>query len=206
MANPERGFIFDLDGTLVDTMPTHFRAWTEIATRHGLRFPEDRFYSLGGVPTAKIAGLLISEAGLTLDPIAIAREKEQAYYDSLTNGAAIKPIDVVLELARQHRNEGPMAVASGSVRRLVERTLAVLGISDWFAATVAAEDTARHKPEPDVFLEAARRIGVDPAHCLVYEDTDIGLEAAHRAGMAAVDVRRLLLPTRNPQEVPNLPR
>jgi len=192
MANPERGFIFDLDGTLVDTMPTHYRAWTAIAKRHGLSFPEDRFYSLGGVPTAKIAGLLISEAGLKLDPDAIAREKEQTYYDSLTNGAAIQAIDVVLELARQHRDEGPMAVASGSVRRLVERTLAVLGIADWFAATVAAEDTVRHKPEPDVFLEAARRIGVDPPRCLVYEDTDIGLEAAHRAGMAAVDVRKLI--------------
>ena len=194
MANPERGFIFDLDGTLVDTMPTHFRAWTEIADRHGLTFPEDRFYSLGGVPTTKIAGMLISEAGLTLDPIAIARDKEQAYYDSLVNGATIKPIDVVVELARQHRDEGPMAVASGSVRRLVERTLELLGVADWFAATVAAEDTVRHKPEPDVFLEAARRIGVDPACCLVYEDTDIGLEAAHRAGMSAVDVRKLVKP------------
>ena len=192
MANPERGFIFDLDGTLVDTMPTHFRAWTEIAKRHGLTFPEDRFYSLGGVPTAKIAGMLIAEAGLTLDPIAVAKEKEQMYFDSLANGAAIQPIDVVLELARGHRAEGPMAVASGSMRRLVERTLAALGITDWFAALVAAEDTAKHKPEPDVFLEAARRIGVTPAHCLVYEDTDIGLEAAHRAGMAAVDVRRLI--------------
>jgi beta-phosphoglucomutase family hydrolase len=194
MANPERGFIFDLDGTLVDTMPTHFRAWTAIANRHGLTFPEDRFYSLGGVPTTKIAGLLISEAGLTLDPVAVAREKEQAYYDSLVDGAAVQPIDVVLELARRHRGEGPMAVASGSVRRLVERTLALMGIADWFAATVAAEDTVRHKPEPDVFLEAARRIGVDPARCLVYEDTDIGLEAARRAGMDAVDVRKLVAP------------
>ncbi len=192
MANPKRGFIFDLDGTLVDTMPTHYRAWTEIARRHGFSFPEPRFYALGGVPTAKIAGILISEAGLTLDPVAIAKEKEQAYYDSLANGAAIKPIDVVLELARQHRAEGPMAIASGSVRRLVDRTLAALGITDWFAAVVAAEDTVKHKPEPDVFLEAARRIDVEPAHCIVYEDTDIGLEAAHRAGMTAVDVRKLI--------------
>jgi beta-phosphoglucomutase family hydrolase len=194
MPNPDRAFIFDLDGTLVDTMPTHYRAWTEIANRHGLSFPEARFYSLGGVPTAKIAGLLIAEAGLTLDPVAIAREKEQAYFDSLASGAGVQPIDVVLELARQHRAEGPMAVASGSVRRLVERTLELLGIRAWFAAVVAAEDTTRHKPEPDVFLEAARRLGVDPARCLVYEDTDIGLEAAHRAGMAAVDVRKLIAP------------
>ncbi len=69
------------------------------------------------------------------------------------------------------------------MRRLITRTLAALGITDWFAAVVAAEDTARHKPEPDVFLEAARRLDADPAACTVYEDTDIGLEAARRAGM-----------------------
>ena len=96
-------------------------------------------------------------------------------------------------MARRHRSrEGPLAIASGSVRRLVTRTLEALGITDWFAAVVAAEDTARHKPEPDVFLEAARRLGVDPAACTVYEDTDIGLEAARRAGMTPVDVRPLI--------------
>ena len=192
MTEPRRGFIFDLDGTLVDTMPSHFVAWTEIARRHGLTFPEARFYSLGGVPTAKIAAMLIAEAGLTLDPQAVALEKEQMYYDSLAAGGGVKPIATVIELARSHRDQGPLAIASGSVRRLVVRTLETLGISDWFATIVAAEDTTRHKPEPDVFLEAARRIGADPAACIVYEDTDIGLEAARRAGMTAVDVRPLI--------------
>jgi len=192
MADPKRAYIFDLDGTLVDTMPSHFVAWTEIARRHGLQFPEARFYSLGGVPTAKIAAMLIAEAGLTLDPVAVALEKEQMYYDSLAAGGGVQPIAVVMEIARRHRGQGPLAIASGSVRRLVTRTLEALGISDWFDTIVAAEDTARHKPEPDVFLEAARRLGVDPAHCTVYEDTDIGLEAARRAGMKAVDVRPLI--------------
>jgi beta-phosphoglucomutase family hydrolase len=192
MAEPRRGFIFDLDGTLVDTMPSHFVAWTEIAKRHGFQFPEARFYSLGGVPTAKIAAMLIAEAGLTLDPVAIALEKEQMYYDSLAVAGGIKPIATVLEIARLHRAEGPLAIASGSVRRLVTRTLDTLGIADWFTTIVAAEDTTRHKPEPDVFLEAARRIGIEPRSCTVYEDTDIGLEAARRAGMKAVDVRPLI--------------
>jgi beta-phosphoglucomutase-like phosphatase (HAD superfamily) len=193
MQKPMRGFIFDLDGTLADTMPSHFVAWSRVAARHGLTFPEPRFYSLGGVPTDKIAAMLITEAGLTLDPRAIALEKEQTYYDGLGPGG-IRGIEPVLALARTHRerNEGPLAIASGSVRRLVTRTLDALAIADWFAAIVAAEDTARHKPEPDVFLEAARRIGVDPAACTVYEDTDIGLEAARRAGMHPVDVRPLI--------------
>ncbi len=192
MVKPVRAFIFDLDGTLADTMPSHYIAWTRIAARHGLTFPEARFYSLGGVPTAKIAAMLIEEAGLSLDPGAIALEKEQAYFDSLAAGAGVQPIEPVLALARRHRAEGPLAVASGGVRRVVVRTLEALGITDWFAAVVVAEDTVRHKPEPDVFLEAARRLHADPATCTVYEDTDIGLEAAHRAGMHGVDVRILI--------------
>jgi beta-phosphoglucomutase-like phosphatase (HAD superfamily) len=203
MQKPMRGFIFDLDGTLADTMPSHFVAWSRVAARHGLTFPEPRFYSLGGVPTDKIAAMLITEAGLTLDPRAIALEKEQTYYDGLGPGG-IRGIEPVLALARTHRerNEGPLAIASGSVRRLVTRTLDALGIAGWFAAIVAAEDTARHKPEPDVFLEAARRIGVDPAACLVYEDTDIGLEAARRAGMEPVDVRPLIAAAEPPLTKP----
>jgi HAD superfamily hydrolase (TIGR01509 family) len=193
MEKPARAFIFDLDGTLADTMPSHYVAWTKVTARHGLTFPESRFYSLGGVPTEKIAGMLITEAGLTLDPKIVALEKEQTYYEELGPGGIVA-IDPVLALARSHRElkEGPLAVASGSVRRLVTRTLAALGIADWFAAVVAAEDTARHKPEPDVFLEAARRVNADPATCTVYEDTDIGLEAARRAGMHPVDVRLLI--------------
>ncbi len=191
MERPARAFIFDLDGTLADTMPAHFVAWTTVARKYGLSFPEARFYAMGGVPTTKIAALLIQEAGLSLDAQVVSLEKEKAYFDSLAP-EGIRAIAPVLELARRHRAEGPLAIASGGVRRVVMRSLEALGITDWFGAIVAAEDTARHKPEPDVFLEAARRLGADPATCTVYEDTDIGLEAARRAGMRAVDVRPLI--------------
>jgi HAD superfamily hydrolase (TIGR01509 family) len=193
LLTPDQAFIFDLDGTLADTMPAHYVAWTAVARRHGLSFPEDRFYALGGVPTVKIAAMLIAEAGQTLDPVLVAREKEQAYLDQVLGGAApIQAIAPVLEIARQRRADGPMAVASGSVRRLVDHTLGALGIADWFVAVIAAEDTPRHKPEPDVFLEAARRMSAAPDRCTVYEDTEVGLEAARRAGMHAVDVRPLI--------------
>ena len=188
----KKGFIFDLDGTLADTMPVHFAAWQEIAARHGLRFPKERFYSLGGVPTRKIAELLIQEAGVASDPLAVALEKEEAFVAALGRPGAVRPIQKVVDIARACRSHGAMAIASGGRRYLVERTLALIQIADWFQAVVTAEDTVRHKPEPDVFLEAARRLGVDPAACTVYEDTDLGLEAARRAGMAFVDVRPLL--------------
>jgi HAD superfamily hydrolase (TIGR01509 family) len=188
-----QAFIFDLDGTLADTMPVHFGMWQVIARQYGLVFTEERFYSLGGVPTTRIAAMLIEEAGLALDPVAVAAEKERAYVEGLMSGAlAIRAIEPIVALARARRADGPLAIASGSTRRLVTRTLDALGIADWFGAVVAAEDTARHKPEPDVFLEAARRLGVAAARCTVYEDTDLGLEAARRAGMTGVDVRPII--------------
>jgi HAD superfamily hydrolase (TIGR01509 family) len=189
----EQAFIFDLDGTLADTMPTHFGVWRLFAERYGLVFPEERFYSLGGVPTSRIAALLIEEAGLALDPVALAAEKESAYVEGLASGElSVRPIEPVISIARERRGQGPLAIASGSSRRLVTLTLAALGIAEWFGAVVAAEDTLRHKPEPDVFLEAARRLGISPARCTVYEDTDLGLESARRAGMRGVDVRPII--------------
>lgn len=186
-----RAAIFDLDGTLADTMPVHFLAWEEVAKRHGLTFPEERFYSLGGVPTNRIATLLASEQGLTIDVAAVVKEKEQAvlkYFDQ------VRAIEPVVALARRARDEGKVAIASGGGRFMVEKTLEHIGLGGFFPVIVTAEDTTRHKPEPDVFLEAARRMGVAPQDCTVYEDTDLGLEAGRRAGMATVDVRPLYLP------------
>lgn len=180
--------IFDLDGTLADTMPVHYRVWMEVAPRYGITFSEERFYSMGGVPTVKIAAILAAEQGLNIDPVAVALEKEQTV---LKRVVEVQPITAVVEIARRCRETGPVAIASGGSRAMVERTLRQIGLYDWFPVIVTAEDTTRHKPEPDVFLEAARRLGVAPARCTVYEDTNLGLEAARRAGMQFVDVRPL---------------
>ena len=192
---PESAAIFDLDGTLADTMPVHFRAWQQVASRYGLQFPESRFYAMGGVPTSKIAATLIAEQGVTADPGAITREKEEVVLQLFTE---VRPIQAVVEIARRCREVGPVAIASGGGRQMVERTLKQIGLADFFPVVVAAEDTTRHKPEPDVFLEAARRMGVSADICTVYEDTELGLEAARRAGMRGVDVRPLSLPRKPP--------
>lgn len=193
MHDPGRfaGLIFDCDGTLADTMPAHFAAWTHTLSRYGIAFPEERFYSLGGVPTQKIVNLLAEQHGVRLDAAAVAAEKEAAFWGSLGSVRAVEPVAMA---AARFRGVKPMAVASGGLRHVVQATLQHLGMADWFGAVVCAEDTAGHKPEPDVFLEAARRLGVEPGGCLVYEDTDIGIEAARRAGMQWVDVRRLVRP------------
>jgi len=194
-APPTTAAIFDLDGTLADTMPVHFRAWQEVAARFHLEFPEARFYAMGGTPTIKIAATLLAEQNPAVDPAVVTSAKEEAV---LRHFAEVRPIAPVVELARRCREAGPVAIASGGGRRMVELTLAQIGLGGFFPVIVTAEDTVRHKPEPDVFWEAARRMGAEPAVCTVYEDSDIGLEAARRAGMRSVDVRPLYLP-RAPQ-------
>ena len=184
-----RGLIFDCDGTLADTMPLHWRAWQAVLQRHPFRFTEERFYSLGGIPSRDILGRLSSEQGIPIDSLAVSREKESEYLPLI---AQVEPVNVVVGIAREHHGNRPLAVASGGLRRTIEQVLNHLGIRHLFQAVVTSEDVQRQKPAPDIFLEAARRIGVPPRFCRAYEDTDLGLEAIRAAGMEAVDVRRLL--------------
>ncbi len=186
-----KGLIFDCDGTLADTMPLHWRAWSLITQRHGLHFPEDRFYSLGGVPTRDILKMLALEQGRSLDHLAIAHEKEQVYLPLM---ADIEPIHAVVEIAKAHHGKIPMAVASGGTQPIIVSVLEHLKIRHLFDAVVTSEMVKNQKPAPDIFLEAAHRIGVDPKFCRGYEDTDLGMQAIRSAGMDAVDVRTLRSP------------
>ena len=183
-----RGLIFDCDGTLADTMPLHWRAWHQVASHHGIEFPEERFYALGGVPSRDILKLLSEEQGLDIDPLAVAREKEHAY---LVMMSQVGPVPEVVAIAREHQGRVPMAVASGGQLPIIEQVLVHLGIRELFSAVVTSEAVTRQKPAPDIFLEAARRIGIEPRFCRAYEDTDLGLTAIRAAGMEAVDVRLL---------------
>jgi HAD superfamily hydrolase (TIGR01509 family) len=184
-----RALIFDCDGTLVDSMPLHWRAWELTCERHGLHFTEERFYALGGVPSRHILAMLRDEQGLDIDPLAVAKEKEAAY---LAIMADVEPIHTVIEIARAHHGKLPMAVASGGTHRVIERVLTSLDIRHLFDTVVTSEAVVHQKPAPDIFLEAARRLGVPPHLCRAYEDTDLGLQAIRAAGMEAVDVRELL--------------
>jgi beta-phosphoglucomutase family hydrolase len=183
-----KGIIFDCDGTLADTMPLHWRAWRSVTQRHGIHFPEERFYALGGVPSRDILKTLREEQGLDFDPLAVSKEKEEAYLETL---AHVAPIEIVVNVAREHHGRLPMAVASGGTHKVIEQVLEHLSIRHFFAAVVTSEDVQRQKPAPDIFLEAARRISVPPQLCRAYEDTDLGMQAIRAAGMEAVDVRQL---------------
>lgn len=184
-----QGLVFDCDGTLADTMPLHWRAWQIVTRKHGLLFPEDRFYSLGGVPSRDILKMLAEEQGVSLDHLAVAHEKENAYLPLM---AQVEPIHAVVEVARAHYGKIPLAVASGGTQPIIVQVLEHLKIRHLFAAIVTSEMVAHQKPAPDIFLEAARRIGVDPTRCRGFEDTDLGMQAIRAAGMDAVDVRTLI--------------
>src|SRR5262245_41382341 len=173
-----KGIIFDCDGTLADTMPLHWRAWQSVAQRHGIMFSEERFYRLGGVPSRHILQMLREEQHLTIDPLAVSKEKETAYLETLSH---VAPIEVVVNVAREHAGNVPMAGAAGGTKAVIEKVLVHLGIRNLFGAVVTSEDVANQKPAPDIFLEAARRIGVLPQFCRAYEDTDLGLKAIRAA-------------------------
>ncbi len=184
-----KGLIFDCDGTLADTMPLHWRAWQAVTGRYGIVFPEDRFYALGGVPSRDILKMLQDEQTLALDPLLVAKEKEEEYLKLM---AHVGPIHEVVMIAREHAGKLPMAVASGGTRLVINKVLHHIGIHELFDAVVTSEDVLQQKPAPDIFIEAARRIGIEPRFCRAYEDTELGMNAIRAAGMDAVDVRELI--------------
>lgn len=193
MKHSPRALIFDCDGTLADTMPLHWHAWRVVLERHGIHFTEERFYALGGVPSRDILKMLREEQGLSYDHQAVSVEKELAFLPFIPK---VKGIPEVVAIAREHYGKLPMAVASGGKKRVVEQVLQQLGIHHWFGAVVTSEDVIRQKPEPDIFLEAARRLGVGPQFCRGYEDTDLGMNAIRAAGMEAVDIRAFVTAAR----------
>jgi HAD superfamily hydrolase (TIGR01509 family) len=179
--------IFDCDGTLVHSMPSHFEAWCEALALHGAGgiFKEDVFYAMGGRPTKDIVVEINDEYGLKLDPEAVAFAKREAFLRKL---GSLELIDEVAEFAESLRGKIPMAIATGGTRLVIEKTLQAVGVSDLFEEVVTADDVPIGKPAPDIFLKAAQLLGVSPLKCLVLEDAPAGVMAAQLAGMQVICV------------------
>lgn len=181
------GYIFDCDGTLVDSMPAHFRAWDRAMRAAGLShaLDEDLFYSFGGVPTRRVAELLCEHYGLRADADWIFHEKERLF---LENSAALQLITPVADFARRVARTHPVSVGTGSPHHVVGNTLQAVGLRELFTIVVTPEDVRHGKPAPDIFLRAADLMGVPAERCLVFEDAEPGFRAAEAAGMACVRV------------------
>ncbi len=182
------GYIFDCDGTLVDTMPLHFRAWERAMQLSGLqgRLSEELFYSMGGMPTRKVAQVLATHYGLTIDVEHVFHRKEALFLEMQDEMTVIEP---VVDFARSLHGRAPMSVASGGPKPVVKKTLELMGLETLFPVIVTPEDVTHGKPSPEMFLLAARLMGVKPERCLVFEDAVPGFEAAEAAGMKHVVVK-----------------
>ncbi|MBC2600464.1 HAD family hydrolase [Puniceicoccus vermicola] len=181
-------YIFDCDGTLIDSMPLHLEAWN-----YGLRqagadwdIPEDYFYDSAGKSLLQVVEELNARFPGKLLAENVGEHKEEFYHRKIHD---LKAFSDVVEHLKEARDRGiPTAVASGSARFAVEKSLEVTGLISMVDVIVAAEDVTRGKPAPDCFLLAAEQLGVDPLRCLVFEDGKAGLKAAGICGMATVEV------------------
>ena len=182
------GYIFDCDGTLVDSMPLHFRAWTAsfVHNEAPWTWAEDEFYANAGVPDRVTVGELNERYGANIDADLVHEFKAEWYARHLHE---LEPVEAVADLARNYFAAGKkISVASGSDLSLVEPSLDQIGLRDLFEIIITPAHVENGKPAPDMFLLAAEKMGVAPADCLVFEDGQAGIDAATAAGMASVFV------------------
>ncbi|UNP87654.1 beta-phosphoglucomutase family hydrolase [Aeromonas encheleia] len=175
--------IFDMDGTLVDSMPLHLDAWELTSAEFGLPFDRVQLNEYGGIPTRKIVAILAEQHGLSIDIEAFARRKIALYMEQIDKAGVFPQM---WELVRQHHGKVPMGIGTGSPRNQAERILRSTGLDAYISVLVSADDVTNHKPHPDTFLRVAELLGANPANCLVFEDTRIGIQAGKAAGMATV--------------------
>lgn len=182
------GYIFDCDGTLVDSMPLHFRAWNASFRHHGAPFEWtlDRFYAGAGVPDREIVAGLNAEFGCQLDGDEVHETKVEWFTRHLHELTAVEAVAEVVRAL--HARSEPISVATGSDLSIVDPELHHVGLRDYFEIIVTPADVKRGKPAPDMFLLAAEKMGVPPGDCLVFEDGKAGIQAAEAAGMAWVFV------------------
>ena len=182
---PFRAYLFDCDGTIADSMPLHYIAWKKALGEYGCTFDEQLFYSWGGKPAVEIIADLNKMQDLNMPPEALAEHKEDLYFALLPQ---LQAIPEVVDIIQAEHGRIPFAVVSGGRRNSVTNSLTTLGLLDKFETIVGAEDYKNSKPAPDAYLLAAARLGVAPGDCLVFEDTDMGIQAATAAGMASVKI------------------
>lgn len=185
-----KAFLFDCDGTLVDTMGAHHRSWECVLQSAGASGPLDfdRFHALGGMSGREVAHVLCDWHGLQVDVEDLVRRKRASF---LASASGCAPIALTASFARKVAGTHAVAVVSGGHRAAVETVLQAAGLRELFGVVVTPEDVSRGKPAPDMFLLAAERLGVAPEDCVVFEDGVPGIEAARAAGMRVVVIEPL---------------
>ncbi len=181
-----RALIFDLDGTLSNSLPVHVATWNRIGDKYGFKFDPKIVYEMTGRPTIEFAKRIIEQYKIDADPEEIVRQKQESFWNS---SHLLEPVDEVISIVKEFYGKLPMAVGTGASRRSAEVQLEALDLKKYFDAIVSADDVTSHKPEPQTFLECARLMDVEPRFCQVFEDGELGIKAAKQAGMMITDVR-----------------
>ena len=185
--NQYDGLIFDMDGTVIDTMPSHAKAWEMVGQHFGYPFNGNLLYEMGGAPVKTIALEMMKRHAMPLDQLNNVIELKREYGKELImKHATLLP---AANVVRSFYSKKPLALGTGSHRAMTEILLDKFDCEKYFSAIVTAEDIQNHKPAPDTFLRCAELIKVKPQRCLVFEDGDLGIQAGLRAGMDVFDVR-----------------
>ena len=181
-----KALIFDVDGTLSDSLPVHIKTWNMIGEKYGFDFDPQIIYEMTGMPTIEFARRINRQYNVSESPENLVKMKQQLFWD---HADLLIPVAKVTAIVKRYHGKLPMAVGTGASRKSAEVQLKALGLTEYFDAIVSADDVTQHKPEPETFLECARLMGVEPQYCQVFEDGDLGIIAAEKAGMFITDVR-----------------
>jgi len=177
-----RALIFDLDGTIADTMPVHFLAYKEILRDYGIEFTPELFATLAGIPAVQTIQKLNEMFGTEMDSVKTGHLKEQVYEQMMHK---MKPVEPVVNLVKKYYGEMPMSVGTGGYKKLAWKSLKILELDKYFDILISSEDVTHPKPHPETFLKCAEKMGVLPQYCHVFEDGELGMQAARAAGMMA---------------------
>jgi beta-phosphoglucomutase family hydrolase len=187
-----KGLIFDIDGTIADTMPLHFKATQRVAQEFDFTFELNQFTQLDGIPTEKVFEMVLKEQQKNDLDITLVTEKKEKYYTELLE--SVKPIDITFNLIKQEYNHRAMSMGTGASRDIALKNILKCGFELYIPHLVTADDVQKHKPHPDTFLKCAELMGLTPTECLVFEDAVPGFQAAQAAGMSYINVLEYFTP------------
>ena len=185
-----KGLIFDLDGTILDSMPLHHEGYNHALAPYGVMYPKDVFESRGGIPTRDTLKFIEGDYQIKDFDIEQALEAKRLFVEG--NLDKIQLINPVFDIIKAYQNKLPMAVGTGSNRKVVNELFDKFKLSKYITHVVTATEVTYYKPHPETFLKCAELIGVEPKDCVVFEDGKPGMQAAEAAGMKVVDVTKYL--------------